>query len=235
MRIVTIDNGNSHPTVGIFENEKLSYVIELNQYQTQENDFILISDVGSALSIKPSFDLKKKRHSKDHPFFFEMPVHYSDTLGDDRLYLAYSLFKAIPDNSQSVLAIDAGTFITIDLINAKGFQGGFIFPGVDLFLSSYKSGAKLPKLDSKEMSSTTLPHSTEEAILMANNLYIENILESIIKKTSPSKIVITGGSSEFIKNKIEKLNLEVQLETVHHSIHLALFLIFQHHLRSTAL
>ena len=70
MRIVTIDNGNSHPTVGIFENEKLSYVIELNQYQTQENDFILISDVGSALSIKPSFDLKKKTSFKRSSFFF---------------------------------------------------------------------------------------------------------------------------------------------------------------------
>ena len=164
-----------------------------------------------------------------------MPVHYSESLGDDRLYLAYSLFKSIRDHSQSILAIDAGTFITLDLINTFGFQGGYIFPGIDVFLSSYKRGANLPLLNPKETDQSTLPQSTEEAILKASDLYLENILESIIKKTTPSKIVITGGSSILIKNKIEKLNLKVQLETVHHSIHLALSLIFQYHLRSTVL
>lgn len=230
MRIITVDNGNTNPHVGIYQDEKLVSIIPLKDFSPDPTDFILISDVGRPLKLKPSFDLKTKRQDNK---FFEMPIHYSETLGDDRLIGAYSLFRKLKTN-ESILLIDAGTFITTDLINHTGFAGGYIFPGVSTFLSTYQRGANLPHLESsKGFELKDLPHSTEEAILGASEIYLESILESTIKKTSPNKIVLTGGSSEFIENIILKLNLpKVQIETYHHLLHSSLFEIYQNHLRS---
>lgn len=232
MRVITVDNGNTNPHVGIFENEKLINVIPLNEFQKKPDDFIIISDVGRPLNFKASFDLKTKRHSKANPFFFDMPVQYTETLGDDRLIASYLPYKELSGN-ETILIIDAGTFITIDAVSSQGFLGGFIFPGLKTFLSSYKKGTQLSELEFKELTLADLPHSTEEAILGAANFYLESILAGLIKKTSPSKIVITGGSSELITKKIKNLNLsKVQLETYPHLIHSSLFLIYQTHLRS---
>lgn len=233
MRIITVDNGNTNPHVGIFQDEKLKSVIPLKDYTKQKDDFILLSDVGSPLPFKPSFDLKSKRHSKDNNnHFFDMPVCYAETLGDDRLVSAYLLFKQIKP-AETILLIDAGTFITMDLVSEEGFLGGYIFPGMDAFLSTYLRGSKLKAPEPKnDFNISGLPHSTEDAILGAVDCYLNSVLDSVIKKTSPSKIVITGGSSELIKNKISKLNLsKVQLETCPHLIHSSLLLIFQNHLR----
>ena len=234
MRIITIDNGNTNPHVGIFINDKLESIIPLKDFSPLDDDFILLSDVGAALPFAPSFDLKSMRKTKDNlNTFFDMPVHYANSLGDDRLIASYSVFKDIK-SSEKVLLIDAGTFITMDLISEKGFLGGYIFPGLNVFLSTYQQGQKLfvPEIKN-EVLNLGLPSTTEDAILKATDCYLESILESIINKTSPNKIVLTGGSSEFVKNKILKFNLlEVQLETYHHLIHLSLYSIFQNHLRS---
>ncbi len=233
MRLITVDNGNSNPHVGIFQDGVLSNVIPLKNYSPRPDDFILASDVGPPLPFTPTYDLKSKRHTQKHSFFFDMPVHYTETLGDDRLFFSYLLFKRFQEPSKkNILAIDAGTFITMDLIGPEGFMGGYIYPGINTFLSSYAKGSKLPVLTEKRLTINDLPHSTEEAIFSAADIYLESILLSTIKKTSPDVICITGGSLEFIKNKIEKLNLKVQLESDPHSIHLALALIFQTHLQT---
>ncbi|MDO9182006.1 MAG: type III pantothenate kinase [Bacteriovorax sp.] len=237
MRIITIDNGNTNPHVGIFQNEKLDSVVALKDFMAQEDDFILLSDVGSPINFSANVDLKKyRRMQKGINHFFEMPVLYSETLGDDRLISSYLVFSHIKPN-EKILLIDAGTFITIDLINDQGFLGGYIFPGIATFLSSYQKGSNLKILSPQfNLSRSELPHSTEEAILGATEIYLESVLKALIKKTSPSKIIITGGSFELVKNIILKFNLpKVQLETYHHLIHYALFLIYQNHLRPKSL
>ncbi|MBY0413287.1 MAG: type III pantothenate kinase, partial [Bdellovibrionales bacterium] len=142
MRLVTIDNGNTHPNVGFFDNGVLKNVVSLKEYHSLPDDFILISSVGKALPFKPSFDLKTKR-TKDH--FFDMKVNYAETLGDDRMIAGYGVFKKIKSN-EKILLIDAGTFITCDIITNIGFEGGYIFPGINRFLKTYGESAQLPTL-----------------------------------------------------------------------------------------
>lgn len=227
MRVITVDNGNTNPHVGIFEKGKLSSIIPLNEFSPLPDDSIIASDVGAPLSLKLSFNLKEKRHTKGHPAFFEMPVHYSETLGDDRLIAGYYIFKKLNPN-ESALVIDAGTFITIDVVSSKGFEGGYIFPGVRTFLSSYGKGAHLPVLsENQKVKMEELPHSTEEAILGAKDIYLSSILKGIVTQTMPSKIFITGGTGELIELKMKELNLKVPLERDPHLIHSALFLIHQ--------
>lgn len=226
MRLITIDNGNTHPNVGIFNDGILQSVVPLDQYTPTAEDFVLVASVGYALPIKSSFDLKSKR-TKTH--FFDMKVHYSETLGDDRLIASYGLFKKIKKN-EKILLIDAGTFITTDLITDEGFQGGYIFPGITRFLKTYTESAQLPSLskDSLFKGNAEIPHTTEEAILKATELYLKVCMEEVINKTSPDKIIFTGGNANEIKNLI---SLKVRSETDRHLIHSALSLIHDLHLR----
>jgi type III pantothenate kinase len=227
MRLVTIDNGNTHPHVAYFDDGVLKSVVPLDQYAPTKGEFVLISSVGSQLNIKPSFDLHTKRN-KTH--FFDMKVNYSETLGDDRLYCGYAIFKELKPN-EKVLLIDAGTFITCDLITNEGFQGGYIFPGFSRFLGTYGQSAQLPEL-SKDLLfknvHTALPHTTEDAIVMATELYLKSSMEEVINRASPDKIIFTGGSATDIKKII---NLKVRSETDRHLIHSALSLIYELHLR----
>lgn len=226
MRLITIDNGNTHPNVGIFNDGVLQGVVPLDQYTQAPGDYLLIASVGFALTLKPSFDLKSKR-TKTH--FFDMKVNYAETLGDDRLIASYGLFKKIT-KGERVLLVDAGTFITTDLVTDDGFQGGYIFPGITRFLKTYTESAQLPSL-SKDMlfkGNDEIPHTTNDAILKATELYLKSSIEEVIRNTSPDKIVFTGGNATDIKKLI---SLKVHSEMDRHLIHSALSLIHDLHLR----
>lgn len=225
MRLVTIDNGNTHPSVGIFDSGVLNSVIPLEKFVPEAGDYILIASVGRPLSIKPSFDLKTKR-SMTH--FFDMKVNYSKTLGDDRLIAGYGVYKKMKTKKR-VLLIDAGTFLTCDLITNEGFQGGYIFPGISRFLKIYADSAQLPLLHKDQLhhENDEIPHNTEDAILKATEIYLKSSIEAVITKTSPDKIIFTGGNASSIKNII---SLKVPSEMDRHLIHSALSLIHQHHL-----
>lgn len=229
MRLVTIDGGNTNQSVAFHNENGLAQIIELKDFKQEKDDFILISNVGPTLSFKPDYDLKAKRTSTA---FFDMPVDYALTLGEDRLIAAYGVFKKKPKHIK-VLLIDAGTFITCDLISDAGFQGGYIFPGIERFLKSYADSAQLPLLEVKDFqnfpNNKKIPHETNEAILMASSLYLESIIEGTIKKHSPDKIIITGGSAQDIGKLISS---KVHFELVHHLVHSALRLIHDLHIQS---
>jgi type III pantothenate kinase len=221
MRIITIDNGNTNPHVGIFEDEKLSEVIPLANYKNQPNDFILMSNVGKQTSFKPSVDLKKYRNKNS---FFNMPVLYSEKLGDDRLFEAFFVFQKIKKDER-ILILDAGTFLTADLVTEVGFTGGYIFPGSKTFLNSYIAGIHLPQITSLDLTEH-LPHSTEEAISMAHEMYFDSILENLVKKISPSRIVLTGGDGQMLEVKYKKISSTFQLEFDPHLLHQSMFAIY---------
>jgi type III pantothenate kinase len=226
MRIITVDNGNTNPHAGIFLDDKLESVVPLEKFKPLTDDFILISSVGKKLEFSASYDLATLRLEKS---FLNMPVNYTKTLGDDRLYESFFLFQKI-EKAERVLLIDAGTFLTADLINTEGFMGGYIFPGSKTFLKSYTLGAQLPLVQNLKLVSH-LPHSTEEAISMAHDIYLDSILENLIKKIAPSRIVLTGGDGQILEEKYKKLNLAFQLEYVPHLLHKSLHSIYLHHLK----
>lgn len=214
MRVITIDNGNTNPHVGIFVNDELSSVIPLASYNKKEGDVILMSNVGKYISITPTVDLRKYRSEN---LFFDMPVNYSETLGDDRLFQSYYLFQVIKPQER-ILLFDAGTFLTADLITSVGFMGGYIFPGSKTFLKSYTEGQLLPLVTTLTMTEN-LPYSTEEAISMAHEIYWDSILENLVKKISPSRIVLTGGDGQILEKKIKKTSSTFLLEFDPHLLH----------------
>lgn len=231
MRLITIDNGNTNPNVAIHENGKVILHTLLENYQYQTGDFILISSVGKKLNLQASIQLSQFREDKS---FFDMPVQYSLSLGEDRLVTGYFAYKSRKQN-ESVMVVDAGTFITCDLINDKGFSGGYIFPGIERFLSSYALSQQLPHLTTEQYRHSVntkindLPHSTEEAILLATRFYLYSTIGNLIKEFTPDRIILTGGSADDIK-KI--FNSEVPFEMAPHLVHSALRLLFELHLQA---
>lgn len=152
--------------------------------------------------------LKKKK-------FLEMPVSYSMTLGEDRLVCAYHVYKTNHgENSplKRTLVVDAGTFLTIDCVSKCGFEGGFIFPGLQVYLDGYKSGAALPGLseaviDEKEVK---LPGNTNEAIAESAKIYLQGLFKELIGRFSPSKIILTGGNSKKVATFLSNCGVPVE-------------------------
>ena len=227
MRLITIDNGNTNPNVAIHNTKGFS-VIALDEYSPASSDILIAASVGKKLNFQINFAIGDYR-KEDH--FFDMPVHYAMTLGEDRLVAAYHAFKNLK-NDECALVIDAGTFMTIDLVTANGYMGGAIFPGINRFLETYGQSAQLPKfskidfLQYLKAKKNEIPVDTKEAILFATEKYLSSVVDQMITKHSPHRIILTGGSAD----EIELINSKVRFEKVPHLIHSALRLIHDLHL-----
>lgn len=215
--IYTLDLGNTHPHFGKFIQGKLTSVAPIteeagiDQFLRHKNNWVA-SNV-TQFNIPIENQLSNLRTESQ---FLEMNIQYGETLGEDRLFQSYFLHHNFPE--EEILFIDAGTFITIDLISKEGFEGGFIFPGINAFLSSYSKGQKLPKTWDAPLNLTaSVPHTTQEAITEALKVYLHSTLSYFLNKYSKRSIVVTGGTGEFISN-------EFSLENYYpHLIHDSLF------------
>lgn len=225
MKLRTFDLGNTHPNVGFFEDGKLLKVIPFNQYQATDREVKIICSVKKQIL---NFDYIDLNSFKKDQRFFDMPFDYTETIGIDRLVASYFAFK---QSAVKTAVIDAGTFITMDIVDSHGFQGGFIYPGIKTFLESYNRGENLKAIEFKFSEKTSLPHSTEEATLFATQNYLSSILESFIKKTSPSKIILTGGSMVIFEKLINELNLKIETQKDYYLLHYSMQLIHDLHLK----
>ena len=222
--VLTFDIGNSNPHVGFFIGNNLEKVVALSNLTLPEYNYnCVFSNVGRSTE---DIELKVKDKIIQLPklsnnFFLDMVVNYENTLGQDRLYQAYYLYKHY--ENETVLLIDAGTFITIDLITKNGFRGGYIFPGINTYLSCYSSkGANLPSVNKKIIESSTaeLGTSTPEAISNSFHLQLSLSLSLVIEKNLPKKIVITGGVADTVSNMVQKqIELRKDEHLIHRSLH----------------
>lgn len=204
MNLQSIDNGNSHPHVGLFENSKLISVTPLHDYSFKTNIPTIASSVGKKSNLQGINYIELSKYRNDTSFL-DMPVSYERTLGEDRLHQAYYIFK----KSEKVksLLIDAGTFTTVDFIDQSGFKGGFIFPGLRTQLNSYGSGANLPILNDVEDLNffESLPNSTNSAISSALKFSQISWLEKILKDYEIDQIYISGGFSSLFYSATKEI------------------------------
>jgi len=116
-----------------------------------------------------------------------------DTLGVDRKALCLS-------HSEGIF-IDAGSAITVDVVEKGKYLGGFILPGLKAYISSYKSIS--PILDvalNRELSLETLPGTTKDGISYG---IIASIKALIDKHAHGKKLYFTGGDGAFLSSFFE--------------------------------
>lgn len=224
--LITIDHGNTNPHVGFFTKGELTKTLALKDVDQQllKENYVVLSSVGKKNDI-PNLPLKIDIESlwKDHRFASMNVDYHKESLGRDRLYQAAYLYDLkVLKNKKPALLIDAGTFITVDLITEKGYQGGIILPGLSKLSSLYPQAENLPLIEaSKFLENKENYHDTESAIVGG----VQNMILGAIKTMSveDQEIYLTGGLSIFLEKWLEVRPKDFNIvEKEAHLIHKAL-------------
>jgi type III pantothenate kinase len=212
-----VDVGNTSTKVAVFDGKnKLSQsrISELScaelekEYSGNKFEKAILSSVKEL----PVFITDLMFHSI--PFVHELSyksrlpfkIQYStpETLGPDRIAAvagAYNMFQG-----ESVLVIDAGTALTYEFLSADVYLGGNISPGLNMRLRALNEFTdKLPKVDlTNEYANPG--RNTSEAILagvITGVTYeINEYIRTFENKQTGFKVILTGGDSGFLKDKI---------------------------------
>ena len=131
------------------------------------------------------------------------------TLGTDRIAAAVGAVE-LYGAEQSIVVVDAGTAITIDLVDHGTFKGGNISPGVDMRLEALnEKTATLPLCSPKALDGEApqLGHSTADAIVfgvMEGIFYeVKGYIDDFSKKNSDILTIFIGGDAEYFVNRIK--------------------------------
>ena len=137
---------------------------------------------------------------------FKNSYKNSASLGQDRIALISSAF--LNYENQNNLIIDLGTCITYDFIDLKGtYLGGAISPGLATrYKSLNQNTSNLPLLKHENIDKI-LGLTTDESIYIGvyNGVLgeINHYISSLKKSYSEFNVIITGGDSIFLLNKIK--------------------------------
>ena len=213
-----IDIGNTTTKLAVFEGHEKITVSRINELSCEELEKNL-----SGLKIKRAIiSSVKKLHPLIYELFFtniplvhvlshksKLPfrVEYEtpETLGTDRIAAVAGAFNLFP--GEEVLIIDAGTAITFDFLLAGIYRGGNISPGIAMrFKALNKFTGKLPLVSQAE-NYTSPGRNTTDAIVagvISGVTYeINEYIRTFEKKYTDFKILLTGGDSGYLKNKID--------------------------------
>jgi len=141
-------------------------------------------------------------HKSRLPFKIEYDT--PETLGTDRIAGvagAYNLFRGA-----EILIIDAGTAITFDFLSADVYKGGNISPGLNMrFKALHKFTGQLPLVSPSDDYSFPGKNTTDAisaGVITGVTYEINEYIRTFEKKHTEFKIILTGGDSGYIKDKI---------------------------------
>ena len=147
-----------------------------------------------------------------------MPVNYAKSLGEDRLIQAFYAFKKL---KESVLVIDAGTFVTMDVVTKNGFEGGYIIPGTKNYFKTFQNGEQLETIAIDKNVTATLPHGTSEA-MRDSYFAFAALAQRLISEHNIQKVLVSGGECALWKQIFDHLELSVVVQEDPTLIHWAL-------------
>ena len=129
-----------------------------------------------------------------------------ETLGLDRLSVAVA--SADIFRNSNVLAIDAGTCITFDFIDAeKNYLGGGISPGINMRFKALNTFTERLPLVKHQIFNHLTGATTQEAILsgVLNGVVaeIDGIISFYSEDYSNLKVIVTGGDMNFFVKKLK--------------------------------
>jgi type III pantothenate kinase len=139
-----------------------------------------------------------------------LPVlnHYASpqTLGKDRLAAVCGAHHLFPD--ENVLVIDAGTCITMDMIDSGGnYYGGSIHPGITMryrALNNYTGKLPLVKRRlTEDLSGDTTESAITSGVQYAVIREIDGMIDDYRVKKGELKVIITGGDAPFFVSRLK--------------------------------
>ncbi len=230
--LLTVDVGNTHTVLGLFEGGelKIHWRLTTRREQTADEYGVLVRNLfsgsgyapgdvtGVALaSVVPPLTpvlVALAREYLDHePLVVEpgvetgMPILYEPPgdVGADRILNGVAAFDAY---GGPVVVVDFGTATTFDVITKKGeYAGGVICPGIGISADAlFQRAARLPRVDVRHPGSV-IGRSTVTS--MQSGLYFgyvamcEGIIDRIRDELGePVRVVATGGLAETLSVEI---------------------------------
>jgi len=121
-------------------------------------------------------------------------------LGVDRWLAVIAAHKKTAD---SLIVIDAGSAVTIDIVGAQGaHQGGYIVPGLRLMHQALWQGTEHIKVEAKSVANITTPgRSTDDAVDKGCLLLLVSTIESLVNQYG-CKLIITGGDGLMLRDQL---------------------------------
>jgi type III pantothenate kinase len=136
---------------------------------------------------------------------FKIEYQTPDTLGTDRIASAAGAFDLYP--GKDILVIDAGTAITFDYLSDNAFKGGNISPGIKMrFKALNKFTGKLPLVMPTGIYTSPGQNTTDaitSGVITGVTYEINEYIRTFVKKHTDFEIILTGGDSGFLKDKID--------------------------------
>lgn len=235
--LITLDLGNSTSIIGLFENEN---TFEMKVF-SEEIEIPKLPVIACKVSNSKLPSIKNLINITDYFSNSELlglPVHYTETIGIDRLVVAHKIYEEIHKEilSNKVILIDVGTYMTIDFVDQNGFQGGYIIPGPTTILNSFQNGAQLKEfgLNIDELPDSSvqsiIPNNTFDAMVSGAQLILTSIIKNLTEQYSNNEFVITGGGSTLINNYIKSNHQEIKTQYRPHLIHESLYNMAKNHI-----
>lgn len=233
--LVTLDFGNSNPHAGLFQKNQgkwdLIKVVPwnelslfLNQLEmTPNNTQFVLSEVKAREEellplLQQGYLLTRVKDYWRGERFAGMPVNYVKTLGEDRLITAHYSYKT---DKTSTLIIDAGTFVTMDIVDGSGYHGGYIIPGAQVYSSLYGQGEQLKDVKVEISYKPGLPHTTYDAMAGSYKAFAA-LAREMINGNGVRKIILTGGQTSLWETFLKDMKSSLKIDTQPHFIHWAL-------------
>jgi len=184
--ILLADIGNTY--FHIYDGDRIEHLIYEDAIAKYQERSLYYISVKHALEEK----ITKIKNWKNISGLIQIENEY-DTMGVDR--------KALCLSHNEGIFIDAGSAITVDVVEKGKYVGGFILPGIQAYINSYKSIS--PILDvtlNKELSLDSLPVTTKDGISYG---IIASIKALIDKHSEGKTLYFTGGDGAFLSSFFE--------------------------------
>ena len=142
----------------------------------------------------------------DLPLPIRIGYETPETLGVDRIAAAAGAASLWP--GRNVLAIDAGTALTFEIVTADGYYpGGAISPGLRMRFSALSRNTHaLPEVD-PGAEVPLIGRNTREAILagVVNGMVneIDNSINSLKNKYNDLSVILTGGDARYLSERLK--------------------------------
>jgi len=185
-QIVLADIGNTHFHIYNGETiEHLSYDVAIAKYKSEALCYISVKH-------QLSLEIEQITNWKNISSLMKIKNEY-DTMGVDR--------KALCLSHANGVFIDAGSAITVDVMEDGIYRGGYIFPGIKAMLNAYAGISSVLDVElNKKISLKQLPTTTKDGISYG---IIASIKALIDKHSHGSKLYFTGGDGKFLSTFFE--------------------------------
>jgi type III pantothenate kinase len=212
-----VDIGNTNTKLAVFEGKNKLSQSRINELTCQEFENKLTGlkiekAIVSSVKKLPQFiyDLLFSKIPFVHVLSYESRLPFKieydspETLGSDRIAAVAGAYNRFPGNDS--LIVDAGTALTFEFLSSGIYKGGNISPGLTMrFKALNKFTDRLPLVSPTE--SFTFPgQNTTDAIIagvITGVTYeINEYIRTFENKQTEFNIILTGGDSEFLINKI---------------------------------